>query len=150
MVEQLKTSWDPNWIDRGPKVANFGELRNLDGIPGVLLESAFHDNVRLADGSSLRATDNQSLHDPRWRRAAAYGIYRGLSEFLVGQGPTLASPPTALFASRIDDTSVSLEFEPDKEALGYRIYVAVDGRTFDDGRLVDDSPAVIDGLRPPR
>jgi N-acetylmuramoyl-L-alanine amidase len=146
LVEHVRADWDPNWLDRGPKVANFGELRELDGIPGVLIESAFHDNVRLPAGSTLRATDNQSLQDPRWRRAAAYGIYRGISEFLVGPGPILAQPPKALALKRIDRSSVSLEFDAVPEAKAYRVYVAIAGRNFDQGRIVMTTTAVIDGL----
>lgn len=146
LVDQLRADWDPAWIDRGTKVANFGEVRELDGIPGILIESAFHDNVRLAGGSNLRMTDNQALHDPRWRRAAAFGIYRGISEFLVGPGPLVAPPPSALAARRIDRTSVEVSFDSVPDAMGYRIYVAAGGRTFDEGRVVNATTAVIDAL----
>jgi MYXO-CTERM domain-containing protein len=146
LVDQVRADWDADWTDRGTKVANFGELRELDGIPGVLIESAFHDNVRLAAGSALSVTDNQALHDPRWRRAAAFGIYRGISEYLAGPGPLVAPPPSALAVERIDRSSVRLTFEAVADALGYRVYVAAGGRTFDQGRIVQTSSVVIDGL----
>lgn len=146
LVDQVRSDWDPSWIDRGTKVANFGEVRELDGIPGILIESAFHDNVRLAAGSNLRMTDNQALHDPRWRRAAAFGIYRGISEYLVGPGPVVAPPPESLVARRVDSSSVEVSFETVPEAMGYRIYVAAGGRTFDEGRVVTTTPALIDAL----
>lgn len=147
MVDQLKADWDPNWVDRGPKVANFGELRELDGIPGMLIESAFHDQVRLASGSMLRVTDNQSLHDPRWRRSAAYGIYAGLSEFF-GATALLAPPPKELAVKRVSSTELSVDFETVEGAIRYRVYTARGGRTFDLGRIVNVPPAVIDGLTP--
>lgn len=147
MVDQLRADWDPNWVDRGPKVANFGELRELDGIPGMLIESAFHDQVRLASGSSLRVTDNQALHDPRWRRSAAYGIYAGLSEFF-GATARLAPPPKELAVKRVSATELSVDFEIVDGAVRYRVYTARGGRTFDLGRIVNVPPAIIDGLTP--
>lgn len=145
-IEALRAEWDPNWLDRGPRVANFGELRALDDMPGVLLESAFHDQMRLADGSTLRMTDNQALHDPRWRRAAAFGLYRGLSEFLVGPGPLVVGPPKAAALVRVDWTRLELRFTPVPGATGYRVYVAQGGRAFDQGRIVSGSPAMLEGL----
>ncbi|MCK6546014.1 N-acetylmuramoyl-L-alanine amidase, partial [Myxococcota bacterium] len=146
MVRHIKGGWDPAFYDRGTKVANFGELRELDGIPGVLVESAFHDNVRLSDTSQLRATDNQSLHDPRWRRLAAYGLYEGLSEFLAGPGTLVAAPPAAVVAKRRSATSIDVDFTPVEGAASYRVYVARNGRTFDQGTIVPAPPATIDGL----
>ncbi len=146
LIDALRTDWDPAWVNRGTLVANFGEVRELDGIPGILIETAFHDNVRLAAGSALRVTDNQSLHDPRWRRTAAFGIYRGISEYLVGQGPLVAPPPEALSLRHLDRTSVALAFEPVPGASGYRVYVAQGNRTFDQGRLTTTSTIVLDDL----
>lgn len=146
LVAALREDWDPDWLDRGTKVANFGELRELDRIPGVLVESAFHDNVRLPDGSNLRMTDNQALHDPRWRRAAARGMYRGVSEYFAPGGPLLAEPPEAIVLRRLDATSIEVAFEADPDAMAHRAYVAIDGRTFDAGRVLETNPAIIDGL----
>lgn len=146
MVASLRADWDPNWRDRGPKVANFGEVRNLDGIPGVLMESAFHDNVRLPEGSTLRMTDNQAMHYAQWRRAAAWGLYRGLSQFLAPEAPFVPAAPTLLAVRRVDATTLEVDATPVAEAEGYRIRVAVDGPTFDDGRLVDTLPARVEGL----
>lgn len=146
LVAQVTADWDQNWRDRGTRVANFGELRELDGIPGILIESAFHDNVQLAAGSTLRMTDNQALHDPRWRRAAAFGIYKGISEFLVGAGPLLAPPPQNLFATRIDSTTVELAFDASPSAAGHRVYLAAGQRMFDEGRIVGASPVRIGSL----
>ncbi len=148
LIEQLRADWDPNWRDRGPRVADFGEVRGLVDMPGVLIESAFHDNVVLAAGSNLRMTENQALHDPRWRRAAALGMYRGISEFLVGQGPIVLAPPAALVARRVDATRVELRFGAIPGATRYRVYVAQGSRTFDLGRLTDMTTVVIDGLTP--
>ncbi len=148
MIAEIKRDWDPNWSDRGTRVANFGELRELGVIPGILIETAFHDNVQLASGSSLRATDNQSLHDPRLRRPLARGIYRGLTRFLAGEGPYSLLPPTELSARRVDATSVELDFAPVTGARGYRVYQAVGVRNFDQGRIVEQLPYRAEGLVP--
>ena len=148
MVNRLRAEWDPNWRDRGTRVANFGEVRELDGIPGALVESAFHDNVRLPDGSNLKMTDNQSLHDPRWRDIVAYGMYEGLSEFLVGAGPLLAPPPEAVLARRIDATSVEVTFVAVPEAMSYRVYTAQGRRVFDQGSIARGTAIAVDGLDP--
>lgn len=146
LVEALRADWDPNWRDRGTKVANFGEMRDLDQIPGILIESAFHDNVVLAGGSDLRMTDNQALHDPRWRRSAAYGIYRGISEFFAAGGPLLAPPPADVALRRVDRTTVEVTFTPSAEATAHRVYVAIGSRVFDHGRIVMGESARIEDL----
>lgn len=146
-IASIRGNWDANWRDRGRLVANFGELRELAGIPGILIETAFHDNVRLADGSNLRMTDNQALHDPRWRRAAAFGLYRGLSEFLAGVGgPLVLDPPSTVAALRVDHTRIEVRFSTVTGADGYRIYSACGSRTFDQGRIYLSSPAILDNL----
>ena len=145
MVEKIKADFDPSWRDRGTKVANFGEVRSLDDMPGILIESAFHDNVQLDQGAPQRMTDNQALHDPRWRRATAYGIYEGISEYF-GASALVAEPPDALALKRAGPTSVEVSFTPVPGAMGYRVYVAAGNRTYDQGRLADAPPFVIDNL----
>ena len=146
LVDQVRADWDPAWIDRGTRVANFGEVRGLAGIPGTLMEIAFHDNVRLPAGSSLRMTDNQALHDPRWRRAAAYGVYSGISRFFDPNAPLLPGTTEALVARRHGPTAVRLDFAPVPGALGYRVYAAAGGRTFDAGQLVEAPPVLLEDL----
>ncbi len=147
-VDAIKADWDPNWRDRGPKVANFGEVRALDGTPGMLMESAFHDNTALPSGSNARMTENQALHDPRWRRAAAYGFYRGLSQFLVGSGPLLVGPPDEISLKRSGADRLHLRFTPVPGATRYRVYVARGSRSFDQGQLTTDPELELTGLTP--
>lgn len=147
-VDAIKTRWDPNWRDRGPKVANFGEVRALSGIPGMLMEGAFHDNTTLPSGSTARMTENQALHDPRWRRAAAYGFYRGLSQFLVGDGPLVLDPPDAIAVDRVAHDRVRVRFSPVDGAARYRVYVAKNGRSFDAGTLSSGPSFELGGLSP--
>ncbi|MEE2901053.1 MAG: N-acetylmuramoyl-L-alanine amidase [Myxococcota bacterium] len=147
MVSSIRKGWDPNWRDRGTKVANFGELRNLDDMPGVLLETAFHDNVRLSQSSNLKMTDNQSLHDPRFRETLAYGIYQGISQYFGESENYLAQAPDVMFAKKIDAKTIEVHFNSVTDALSYRVYSACGHRDFDQGVMVKASPATITGLQ---
>lgn len=148
LVEALRAEWDPNWRDRGARVANFGELRGLSAMPGVLVEIAFHDNVVLASGSNLRMTDNQSLHDPRFRRIVAKAMFRALAAFLTG---TAAEPPArveALAARRLGSDRVEVRWQPVSGATRYRVELAQGQRTFGRAELTPDARLVVDGLTP--
>ncbi|MEO1229097.1 MAG: N-acetylmuramoyl-L-alanine amidase [Myxococcota bacterium] len=143
LVSSLRSGWDPEWTDRGPKAANFGELRLLERIPGVLVETAFHDNVVAAPGA--RMTDNQALQDPRWRQTAAWGIYVGLTRFLVGpEAPLLAPPPTQVSVARLGAGRAELRFRPAEGALDYQVELAIGNSTFRPGPIVAGSPARLD------
>ena len=69
-------------------------------MPGVLLETAFHDNVRQSQSSDLKMTDNQALHDPRFRETLAYGIYQGISQYFGESEHYLALAPDIIFAKK--------------------------------------------------
>lgn len=143
LVARLRADWDPAWSDRGPKAANFGELRLLETLPGVLVETAFHDNTVAPSGG--RMTDNQALQDPRWRRAAAWGIYEGLTRFLAGPAaPLLAPAPTWMAAQRLGPGRVQLDFEPVPGALEYQVEWAIDGLNYEPGPRITSIPARID------
>ncbi len=144
LVRRIRADWDPAWRDRGNRVANFGEVRELSRIPGVLVETAFHDHLRRGD-TDLRTSDNQALHDPRWRRAAAWGLYEGITRFLAGPSAPLVPPaPRLASVERIAEGQVRLHFE--SSAPSHRVEIAVDGYTFVPGALIGASPAAIDGL----
>lgn len=148
IVDALRAEWDPNWRDRGGRVANFGELRGLNAMPGVLVEIAFHDNVVLASGSNLRMTDNQSLHDPRFRRIVAKALFRALSAFLTG---TESEPPArveALAAKRLGADRVEVRWQPVSGATRYRVELAQGQRTFGRAELTPDARLVVEGLLP--
>jgi N-acetylmuramoyl-L-alanine amidase len=147
LVSALQTKWDENWVDRGVKTANFGELRNLDDMPGVLLETAFHDNVRLSSNRNLKMTDNQSLHDPRWRDITAYAIYQGISEYFDASASLIADAPKAIVAKRMDADSVEVSFSAASNAMSYRVYSACGHPDLDQGQIVSGSPALISGLK---
>lgn len=136
IVTDLRTGWDPAWKDRGRLVANFGELRVLDGIPGCMVESAYFDGLDTAAG--LRYPDNRSLHDPRFRRVMARAIVRGLIAQVAPGAPFPPEPPTHL-SLRGEAGALKASWRPSPDALGYRVYVAVDGRGFGNGMVTTSS-----------
>ncbi len=132
MVGDLRAGWDSGWVDRGEKAANFGELRLLSTMPGILIETAFHDNPG----------DAADEKQPLWRRIVARAIYQGIARYFGGPGaPLLPEPPTHLTA-RISGTRVRLSWRPPAGGGlaggagppdGYRIYSSPNGFSFDGG-----------------
>ena len=137
LLAELRQGWDPNFRDVGLRVADFGELRPLEGIPGVLLELAFHDNLRPVPGA--RMSDNQAIQDPRWRRTVAWGVLRGLVDSL--RGPDVPLPPRApqglVCVPHVEGGAIQVAWEPVVGARGYVIEVARGERGFDGGTLVE-------------
>ena len=84
LVGDLRQLYDPTWVDRGQRRANFGELRLLQSMPGVLLELAFHDRDR--------SPDHNAIHDPDFRRIAGRAIARGVLRYF---NPSAPFPPNA-------------------------------------------------------
>ncbi|MBW2702219.1 MAG: fibronectin type III domain-containing protein [Deltaproteobacteria bacterium] len=149
IIEFLRNDWDPNWRDRGRLVANFGEMRALDGIPGVLVESAFHDGTEPAS-EDMRMADNLALQDPRFREALAYAIYAGLVRFFDPEAVLLpADRPLGLSLTHAAASGMLLSWQPVASADGYRVRWWLDGlELVGDGRLVEDSYTLIEDLPP--
>ncbi|HNZ04421.1 MAG TPA: N-acetylmuramoyl-L-alanine amidase [Myxococcota bacterium] len=145
VLEDLRASWDPAWTNRGRLVANFGELRVLSGIPGILFESAYFTNV--STGSGRRMSDNQAMHDPRFRHILARAMVRGLIETVNPDAGTLADAPTHLAVRNVDGQLVA-SWRPVPGASGYRVYVARTKRAFDGGRLTTGASLAITDVGP--
>lgn len=125
VLAHVRSGFDPGFGDRRTRVANFGELRVLDTIPGVLVETAFFDNT--AQTSGHRMSDNQAMHDPRWRRHLARGIAGGIAQYFV---PGTGAPPQVvkgLVVQNQPDGSVQLTWTAAAGATGYRVYTAQAG-----------------------
>lgn len=122
MLRRLRAEWDPAWNDRGRRVANFGELRSLDDTPGVLVETAFFDNLADRQGHPPpKFPDNRSLHDPRWRESLALGVVEGLVEYLGGAPGRLPARPDGLVLRNAPDGSLHLAWRAAPDADRYRI-----------------------------
>lgn len=147
-VGSIRAEWDAGFTDRGRLVANFGELRGLDDTPGILIETAFFDNLVPAAGK--RMSDNQALHDPRFRETFAYGVAAGLARFFTPGGGAPPKRPEGLYAANQADGSVLVSWWPTAGAEGYRVYTASEGRAFDEGVVVNGATSVTLSLVPGR
>ena len=147
IMDRIRADWDAAFGDRSTRVANFGELRALDDAPGILVETAFFDNLASPSGSPApRHADNRTLHDPRWREAFAYGLAEGIAKFVSPGAGAPPARPRGLRALNQDDGSLAVDWTPIAGALGYRVYVAAAGRAFDEGPLVTDPAVRLDAL----
>ena len=152
LVSDLKAAWDPGWVDRGQKSANFGEVRELSTMPGVLLEVAFHDTEDPGDADDLR--------QPLFRQIAARAVYQGIAKYFAdrdGQAVhLLPEPPTRLVARNSGVGQVTLNWVAPSwgggvvgdAATAYKVYHSLNGRGFDDGRVVGDTALTVTGLAP--
>jgi len=122
IVQDVRSGYDASWVDRGKRQANFGEVRLLSTMPGVLLELAFHDQPG--------TRDHDALHDPAFRRIAGRAIARGLLEhFQPGSAP---APDTPLAFRIVQDgaAGLALAWLASPGATRYTIEEAPDGRGF--------------------
>ena len=102
IVRDVRSSYDAGWVDRGKRQANFGEVRLLSTMPGVLLELAFHDQP----GS----TDHRALHDPEFRRIAGRAIARGVLRYFAPGAPLQMLVATAPGCSALTVTPLPSSF----------------------------------------
>jgi N-acetylmuramoyl-L-alanine amidase len=147
VIRDLRAGWDAGWPDRGTKTANFGELRLLRTMPGILIEVAFHD----------QADDAASEREPHWRRIVARAIYHGIARYFRGDGATLLpEPPTALQARGAGSAALLSWRAPAGGApaggagapRAYRVYRSPNGMAFDGGVEVAGTTARIEPLKP--
>ncbi|MGI5862299.1 MAG: N-acetylmuramoyl-L-alanine amidase [Myxococcales bacterium] len=154
ILRRVRADWDPNWRDRGRLVANFGELRNLDDTPGILVETAFFDNqANPAGNPPPKYADNRSMHDPRWRDAVAYGIAEGVAQFFdQSKGPP-PGRPDGLRAINNADGSLTVAWNAVADATAYRVFVLENPspgreRAFDAGQIVSGTEVTVTHLTP--
>ncbi len=136
LIHDIRVGWDANWLDRGKKSANLGEVRMLwddnvaARVPGVLLEIAFHDQV----------DDANALKDPRFAQLTARAVYQGLVHYFAARdGVALTEapePPTHLRVQNVGGGAVRVAWLPapadalglgGDAATGYRLYTSPDG-----------------------
>ncbi len=134
VVADIRALWKPGWADRGVKVANFGELRELITIPGTLVELAFHD----------LAADATDLKHPEFRRIAARAIYKGIVKFFNNRDfiplAFLPEQPTNVIAKNIGSNNIQLSWTAPitggaygDAATAYKVYISTNGKSFKDG-----------------
>ncbi|MFH1436285.1 MAG: N-acetylmuramoyl-L-alanine amidase, partial [Pseudomonadota bacterium] len=80
LIHTIKTIYDPDWYDRGTGTGNYGELRLVDTMPAVLMETAFHDNEE----------DAGFLKTPSFRHDVTRAMAAGMGRYF---SPELPGPP---------------------------------------------------------
>ncbi len=122
LISDLQTFWNPAWVDRGQQQANFGEVRLLSTMPGILVELAFHDTP-----GSL---DHTSLHDPEFRYLAARAYARGVLRYFAPLAPFPPEPPTALRVTQDGAHGLRVAWDPASGASSYTVEQGNDGKGF--------------------
>lgn len=122
IVADIRASYDPTWIDRGRRSANFGEVRLLKTMPGVLVELAFHDVDK--------SRDHNALHDPKFRRIAGRAFARGVLAYFK---PSAVFPPPRPTAPRVQQDGrggLTVSWDPVPGADFYSIEESSNGKGF--------------------
>ncbi len=136
LIHDIRVGWEADWVDRGKKAANLGELRMLwdeeatARMPGVLIEVAFHDHP----------DDAAALKDPRFNRLAARAIYQGILHYFEARDGVdlvaLPEPPTHLRVQNDGAGRVTVAWRSSptdtvglrgEAATAYRVYTSTDG-----------------------
>lgn len=130
IINDIRNEYDPNWIDRGVKSANFGELRECTTMPSALTELAFHDGI-----SNVK--DNEYLHDTKFKKLMGRAVYRAIAKFVNGTKPFIPEPPQSIYAESPVVGVLRVSWESVDGATGYRVYLSRDGYGFDNGTPVD-------------
>lgn len=122
LVGDLRREYDPTWGDRGRLSANFGELRLLSSMPGVLMELAFHDQ----DASR----DHNAIHDPKWRRLAARACARGILRYFNATAVFAPDEPVGMRVTKDGSGGLRVAWDAVPSATSYAIEASPDGKSF--------------------
>lgn len=122
IIADLQSEWHAGWTDRGQSQANFGELRLLSTMPGILVELAFHD--------SPGSLDHISLHDPEFRYLVARAYARGVLRYFAPLAPFAPEPPAALRVTQDGARGLRVAWDLVPNATHYTIEQSQDGKGF--------------------
>ena len=137
IVSDIRAGWNPGWTDRGMQTANFGEVRECDTMPAVLIELAFHDREN---------PDNAYLWEDDFRQISARAIYKGIVRYFDPNATILPVAPTHFRMRNWGGGRVKLSWrkaidprEASSTPTGYRVYRSRNGKGFEDGVLVSST-----------
>jgi N-acetylmuramoyl-L-alanine amidase len=152
LINDIHTGWDPTWPDRGQKADDYGELRRLSTMPGVLIENGFHDNP----------IDVDALKDPRFLQLSARAIYQGLVRYWHAVDPNvpltfLPEPPQQVTVRNSSPGQITINWKPGSidgrglrgdSATAYRVYTSPDGFGWSNPIEVAATTYTLTGLLP--
>ena len=149
VVDALTSLWQSDWSDRGVRVAYFAEVNpsNNDEMPAALIELAFHD---LEEDTAL-------LKHPQFRRDASRAMMHGMIDYFAwrdGDDPIYPpEPPTHLKVVADGPGELRVTWEAPSHGLplgdpatSYRVYLSLDGRSYDGGWDVSGTEAVVENV----
>jgi len=149
LVDAITAQWQADWSDRGVRVAYFSEVSpsNNDEMPAALIELAFHDHE----------DDTALLKHPLFRRDTSRAMMHGMIDYFAWRdGLDLTYPPEPPTHLQVKTDApgvlrVTWEAPPHGAPQGdaadsYRVYLSLDGRSFDDGVEVQGTEALVEGL----
>ena len=122
IVQDIRAGYLSTWQDRGKLQANFGEVRLLSTMPGVLVELAFHDTI----GS----VDHDALHDPVFRRLAGRAMARGVLRYFQATAPFPPEPPPALRVTQDGARGLTVSWFSAAGAAEYTVEQSQGGKGF--------------------
>ena len=122
IVSDIRSLYLSSWVDRGRKTANFGEVRALSTMPGVLVELAFHDTP----GS----VDHDALHDPDFRSIGGRAYARGVLRYFSPQAAFPPDAPVELWVTQDGNRGLRVSWSTAPGANGYSIEQSPDGKGF--------------------
>ncbi|MHC4079226.1 MAG: golvesin C-terminal-like domain-containing protein, partial [Planctomycetota bacterium] len=122
LVKDIRAEYDSAWVDRGRRSANFGEVRLLKTMPGLLVELAFHD--------TKNSKDHRALHDPRFRYIAGRAYARGILRYFNSTVVFPPEPPAAMRVVQDGSRGLQVVFEPAFGATSYAVEQSPDGKGF--------------------
>lgn len=148
LISDIRNGGFPNWKNRGQKKADFGELRGLHTMPGILMELGFHDHKQ----------DAHLLSSPEFRDLAARSIYKGVARYFAqreGRHPIyLPEPPTHLYAKSTNSKSIALRWKTPAfggvlgdAARRYKVYISRHGRAFAESVVTDQTSFTFKNLK---
>jgi N-acetylmuramoyl-L-alanine amidase len=146
IIADIRAGWRATWSNRGVKTANFGELRELNTIPGTLVELAFHD----------LAADAADLRHPEFRRLAARAMYKGIVNFFRARDNSplvyLPEQPINVVAKNIGNNNIQISWAAPPfgginghAATGYKVYTSTNGKSFKDGIAISGTTFTFNG-----
>ena len=149
IIQDIRKGYDSNWADRGQKSADFGELRGLRTMPGVLLEVGFHDNPN----------DAKAITDPKFRNLIARATYKGIVNYFASRKKKepvyLPEPPTHLTATNVRGGKIKLHWKAPNyggilgdKAKAYKVYISQHGKAFASGILSKENDYTFENLLP--
>ncbi len=122
IINDVRAEYLSTWQDRGQLSANFGEVRLLTTMPGILLELAFHDTPGSADLNAI--------HDPRFRYLAGRAIARGVLRYFQPAATFPPEAPTSLRVTQDGARGLRVSWNAASSATSYIVEGSPDGKGF--------------------